>query len=44
MSNFKKILEKIGDNDDKKLLSQVHKKLLSLGKNVDYRIFPIYIR
>jgi len=44
MEDIQQVLDRINDADDKKLLSQIHKKILSIGKNVSFRIFPIYIR
>lgn len=44
MADFQQVLEKIQDSSDRKLLSWVHKKILSAGKNVNFVIFPIYIR
>ena len=44
MNNFQQVLEKTQNPSNKKLLSEVHKKILSLGRNVNFRVFPIYIR
>jgi hypothetical protein len=37
-------LSLIGDRANLKLLHELHNALLSTAKNVEYRIFPIYIR
>lgn len=44
MEDFQQVLDKIQDLNNRKLLLQVHKKILSAGKDVEYRVFPIYIR